>query len=161
MSQSTHKICCKLLKTHPPFRTLLWGKSREGVFARILNLFHAYAPSFHSSQPLVHARLTVMRTATAFWKNSSFTELVLWKISNTCVETKPRGIEATCIVSGDRGRSHISMHCGRVHKQNQWQSKNQKLSQVWEWQSTYVRTWGLKKEGEGVCSKGMYFGSLW
>ena len=29
------------------------------------------------------------------------------EISGTCVDTKPRGIEATCIVSGDRRRSCI------------------------------------------------------
>ena len=43
-----------------------------------------------------------MMTATSFCnKNGSFTEHVLW-ISGACVETRPSGNEATCIVSGDR-----------------------------------------------------------
>ena len=33
----------------------------------------------------------------------SFTERVLHEISGACVDTKPRGNKATCIVSGDRG----------------------------------------------------------
>ena len=48
-----------------------------------------------------------MMTAAGFLKNGSFVERVLWEISSTCVDTKPRGIEATCIVSGDRRRSCI------------------------------------------------------
>ena len=32
------------------------------------------------------------------------------EISGTCVDTKPRGIEATCIVSGDRRRSCIILY---------------------------------------------------
>ena len=36
--------------------------------------------------------------------NGSFDEHVLQEISGSCVETKPRGIEATCIVSGNRGQ---------------------------------------------------------
>ena len=33
----------------------------------------------------------------------SFAECLLRKISSTCVDTKPRGIVATCIITGDRG----------------------------------------------------------
>ena len=32
----------------------------------------------------------------------------LQEISSTCVDTNPRGIEATFIVSGDRGKPHVS-----------------------------------------------------
>ena len=49
-------------------------------------------------------------TAAAFWKNGSFDERVLQEISGTCVHTKSRGIEATCIVGGDRGRPCVSSH---------------------------------------------------
>ena len=51
----------------------------------------------------VCVRLTNMMTAVAFWKNSSFAECVLREISSGCVDTKLRGIEATCKVSDDRG----------------------------------------------------------
>ena len=35
--------------------------------------------------------------------DSSFAECVLWEISGACcVDTKPRSIKATCIISGDR-----------------------------------------------------------
>ena len=40
-----------------------------------------------------------------------FAECVLRKISSTCVDTEPRGIVATCIVTGDRGRPCISSYC--------------------------------------------------
>ena len=36
-------------------------------------------------------------------RNIRFAECVLQENSNTCVDTKLRGIDATCIVSGDRG----------------------------------------------------------
>ena len=39
-------------------------------------------------------------TAAAFWKNA---ERVPRKISGACVDTKLRGIKATCIISGDSG----------------------------------------------------------
>ena len=38
-----------------------------------------------------------------FWKEGSFAECVLLEIIGACVDNKSRGIEATCIVSGDRG----------------------------------------------------------
>ena len=38
-------------------------------------------------------------------------EHVLQKISGACVHTKPSGIEAICIISGDRGRpARLSLH---------------------------------------------------
>ena len=37
-------------------------------------------------------------TVRAFWKNRSFAECVLREISSAFVDTKLRGIEATCIV---------------------------------------------------------------
>ena len=52
---------------------------------------------------------TITVTAMAFWKNDSFVEHVLQEISGACVDTEPRGIEATCIVSGDRERPHASL----------------------------------------------------
>ena len=41
-------------------------------------------------------------TAVAFWKNGNFTECVLWESSSAWIDTKSRGIKATCIVSGDK-----------------------------------------------------------
>ena len=52
----------------------------------------------HSSQYLMRERLTVATTAVGFWKEGSFAECVPWEISDTCVDTKPRGIEATYII---------------------------------------------------------------
>ena len=51
-----------------------------------------------------------MTTAAAFWKNGSFAERLLQETSGACVHTKPRSIEATCIVSGERGQPHISLN---------------------------------------------------
>lgn len=42
-----------------------------------------------------------MMTSTAFSKNGNFAVCVLQEISNTCVDTKSRGIVATFVVSGD------------------------------------------------------------
>ena len=43
-----------------------------------------------------------LTTTTAFWKNGSFGECVLWDISSACVDTKLKDSIATCIVGGDR-----------------------------------------------------------
>ena len=51
-----------------------------------------------------------MTNTAAFLKNSSFAERVLREINGTCVNTKRRGIEATCIVSGDREQPRISSY---------------------------------------------------
>ena len=67
-------------------------------------------PTPCSLQSLIHARLTIMTTAAAFWKSGSFPERLLQEISGAYVHTKPRSIEATCIVSGERGRPHISLN---------------------------------------------------
>ena len=42
-------------------------------------------------------------------KNGSFAERVIQETSDTCVDTKPKGIEATWIVSDDREQSSISL----------------------------------------------------
>ena len=47
--------------------------------------------------------------ASVFWKNGSFTVRVLQEMSGVCVDTKPRGIEAICIVSDDKGPPHLSL----------------------------------------------------
>ena len=52
---------------------------------------------------LIRMRLTITTTAAAFKKNDNFDECVLQEISGACVDTKLRCIEATCIVSGDKG----------------------------------------------------------
>ena len=57
-----------------------------------------------------HTCSAIVTITTAFWKNVSFDERVLQEISCACVDTKPRGIEATCIVSCDRGRPRVSLH---------------------------------------------------
>ena len=74
------------------------------AFARIFNSSHTQTSSLHSSQSLKRLckRLTITMTATAFWKNGSLAKCVLWEISSAYIHTKIRGIEATCIVSGDK-----------------------------------------------------------
>ena len=49
-------------------------------------------------------------TATAFWRNGSLAKCLLWEISSAYIDTKIRGIEATCIVSGDKRQSHVRSH---------------------------------------------------
>ena len=48
-----------------------------------------------------------MMTVTGFWKKGSFAKCILREVRDACVDTKPRGTEATCIVSlsGDRPKS--------------------------------------------------------
>ena len=57
---------------------------------------------------MLHMKSTVTMTAANFLENSSFTEPVLQGIRGVGVDSKPTGIEATSIVSGDRGQTHIS-----------------------------------------------------
>ena len=119
--------------------------------------------------------------------NGSFDECVLQEISGACVETKPRGSAATCIISGSRGQPRVSLHF-QCEQQKPWRwpannavvllcaclqillttELNQKLTKahqedtqygVYMQKNTCVRTWGLKR-GEGVCSKGAYFWEL-
>ena len=52
----------------------------------------------------------------------SFAEHELWKIYSACVDTKLRGIEATCIFSGDRERPHISSYCKQ--RRPRWRPAN-------------------------------------
>ena len=99
----------------------------------------------------------------AFWKNGSFVEHVLQEISGACVDTEPRGIEATCIVSGDRERPRASLknqasdqgQAFHVHvftqkhlmmelNQGLTKSMPRKYSQLKQVRITYVRTWGIK-----------------
>ena len=114
-------------KYAPPFCTLLWGKSGEGVFAQIFSSSRAYAlSSLRSLRSLIHVRSTIKTTAVAFWKNGSFDERVLQEISGACVHTKPRDIEATCIISGDRGRPRVSSH-SQCKQHKTWQSSENEV----------------------------------
>ena len=67
------------------------------MFAQILILSRTYAPP-----TIPH---TIAMTTAAFWMNGSFDEGVLQEISGARVETMPRGIKATYIVSGKRDGS--------------------------------------------------------
>ena len=88
-------ILYKLPKYAPLFAHYLRQKWEGGI----LILFHTYA-----SPAVPH---TIVTTAVTLWMNGSFDERVLQEISGACVETKPRGIEATCIISGNRGRPRV------------------------------------------------------
>ena len=65
---------------------------KEHLLKYSICLVHTPPPSF----------LTIFSThestVGAFWKNGSFSECVLREISDVFVDTKPRGIEATCII---------------------------------------------------------------
>ena len=81
--------------TSPFLHTILrqkWGRV-------VLILFCGYA-----SPAVPH---TIVTTAVTLWMNGSFDERVLQEISGACVKTKPRGIEVTCIVGGNRGRPRV------------------------------------------------------
>ena len=100
--QKLPKIC-----TSPPFCTFCClhttlRQSGERAFAWILILSCAYAP------PAVPH--TIVTTVAAFWINGSFNEHVLQEISGACVETKPRGMETTCIISGNGGWPCVRLH---------------------------------------------------
>ena len=80
------------------------------VGAQTLNLFA------HTTNPVPHNVIAEINnhttTATAFWKNGSFSELVLREISRACVDTKLR-IEVTCFVSEDTHTSSSKNLCGK------------------------------------------------
>ena len=96
-------IYCKLSKITPPLllHTTL-RQSGEGGLAQMISQSDAYAPTLFLA--MLCTTMTITTTATALWKNSSFTERVLWEISGICVNTKLRlCIETICIFNGDRG----------------------------------------------------------
>ena len=63
---------------------------------------------------------TIVTTAEPFWMNGSFDGCVLQEISGNCVETKPRGIEAAFIISGNRGQPHVSLRF-QCEQRKPWQ----------------------------------------
>lgn len=77
------------------------------------------SPSLHSSQSWIHIWLTIT-TALDIWKSDSFVHHVLQKISSVSVDTKLRGIEATCIISGDMGVSSCSQYEQLTISGDQW-----------------------------------------
>ena len=77
---------------------------RECLFKYSISLVYT-CPNFVT---MLHMKSTVTMTAANFLENSSFTEPVLQGIRGVGVDSKPTGIEATSIVSGDRGQTHIS-----------------------------------------------------
>ena len=77
----------------PPLHFSSKRKWRGGICSNI-QLVPCICP------PPVVPAVTV--TAVAVWKNGSFAEHAPWQTSSACVDTKPRGIVATYIVSGDR-----------------------------------------------------------
>ena len=77
----------------PLFAHYLRQKWRGGICSNIHFFFCLYiCPLSHSSQSLIRMRSTIE----AFLKNNCFAECVLW--SGSFVDTKLRGIEATCLV---------------------------------------------------------------
>ena len=77
-------IYCKLPKISPPFLHTTLRQSGEGALAQMISWSHAYAPTQFLA--MLRTTMIITATATALWKNSSFTERVLWKI--ICVNTK-------------------------------------------------------------------------
>ena len=88
----------KYAPTHPLYAHYFEGRD---ICLNILvcTLLHLF------SQTLSCTRSTIPTTAAALWKNGSFGKCVLQEIKGICVHTKPRGIEATCIVSADKGQT--------------------------------------------------------
>ena len=97
---------CKLPKIQPPFCTLLWSKNEEGAFAQILILSRAYSPS---AVPHISAWQS-QQLPRLSGRTAASINLYYRKSVALCVDTKPRGIKQTCIISGDRGRPRISWH---------------------------------------------------
>ena len=84
----------------PPFlHTTLKQKWGGGICSNI-QFVSCIRPSLCSLQSSIRARSTIKTTAAAFRKNGSFDERVLQEIRCACID----------IVSGDRGRPHVSSH---------------------------------------------------
>ena len=74
-----------------------------------------YAPSFaHYFEAQVGGGCLLQQSRLVF--PNSFTKHALWEISSDCVEIKLIGIEATCIVSSDRGQSVRKLTVLQVRK---------------------------------------------
>ena len=74
----------------------MWG----GAFAQIFKLSYAYTTFLAIFY--VRGRHSQQLLQLSGSKKSSFTECVLQETSDTSVDTKPKGIEATWIISDDR-----------------------------------------------------------
>ena len=100
-----HNYCMpRLSKTCPPIflHTTLRQKWR-GVCSNIPLVLYIRSPIRHNVTHEVNSH-----NCCGFLGNSIFTKHVLQGIRGVCVDSKPTGIEATSMVSGDRGRTHIS-----------------------------------------------------
>ena len=160
-----------------PCCTLLWGKSGKWHL-----LEYSICP-VHTPPPLFLTILIRARsTVGAFWKNGSFSEHVIQKISDTCVDAKPRGIEATCIVvvTGDNlvfpvlatnaftvaskwGYSYFFVYMFTNTINNKAKATNAfTIARRPSIQGAHMREKYLcknlgVKEGEVICPKGTYF----
>ena len=89
----------------PPFCTYFEAElSGEGLLKCSVSPMHM--PPTHLA--ILCMRLKITATAMALWKKGSFTERTPRTISGTCVDTKPRAIEATYIFSGDKEQPHVT-----------------------------------------------------
>ena len=98
----------KLTKIHPPFWTLLRGKNgRRHLLEYSISLMHTTPTPAGSSGCYSRGWQSWQVLWLSALKNSSFTER---EISHTSVNTQPRGIKTTCIVSGYRGWSCVRLY---------------------------------------------------
>ena len=69
-------------------------------------------PTFPPHFPtMLHTRSTIScQHAVAFWKNRTLLVVYYRKSAAPC---EPRGIEASCIASGDRDMMHVSLYHGQ------------------------------------------------
>ena len=149
---------CKVLKICPPFTHYFMVKVGRGIYS-IFSCVYVPSP------------VPCNTTIRAFWKNSSSTKHVLHEICNTFVDTKPRGIKATCIVVVKGTTPHklafpvqatkswwwlaneaiVILHAPFYKQDQQWSWTKSSLNAksqcgVFSWgQNTYVGILGLKR----------------
>ena len=164
-------IYCKLPKIHPPFLHATLRQKWGEAFAWILILCRVDAPP-----TIPHNR----NDCCSFLDERQRRWTCTQEISGACVETKPRGIEATCIVRGQLHTSSrfqceqqkplaeasewgysINFLCVRVYKHKQWRLKpvRRSIRGVHMQEKDLCKNLGLKKR-KGVCSNGAYFRDL-
>ena len=117
LCSSYYILYCELPKYAPPFFSrLFWSENGERAFARI---FSAYAPSI-PCKFFCAGEVNNYNNCHRVLEEQQFAERILWKISDACVQTKPSGIEATCIISDDKGHICSPSASSKILSAVQW-----------------------------------------
>ena len=144
-----------------------------------VRLVHTPPPSVHRSFEYVRTRQS-RRLSRLSERTAALLNVYCGNISGACIDTKPRGMEATCIVCGNGEQLHVRSHIPSASNQNliavAWKRGNsnvvrtslrtqsttelKQLSIHWRRSMRGIYTGENTWRRKGFISKGAYFGEL-